>query len=121
MAIESIGPALNSMQTRALLQDGGREILSPGLSSQVQGPHRLGNDIGTGSSDDFENVLKSLDRTEQKEKEAGRLMEAFARGEDVPVHTVMAAAQEAQLAIEALAAVRNRALDAFHEIMRTQI
>lgn len=50
-----------------------------------------------------------------------RLAEAFAAGADVEIHEVMVAMQETQIAFELAAQVRNRAVDAYQEIMRLQL
>ncbi len=47
--------------------------------------------------------------------------EAVLAGADVQSHDVMIAAQEASLAFELILEVRNKLLDAWHELMRMQV
>ncbi len=47
--------------------------------------------------------------------------DAVLAGADVQSHDVMIAAQEASLAFELILEVRNKLLDAYHELMRMQV
>lgn len=91
-------------------------VIPPSAGTQAASTHGA-----SGGSASFDAILGGLEAAEQKEIEAGRLMEAFAKGEDVPVHELMAATHEASLALETLVALRSHVLDAFHEVMRTQV
>ncbi|MFC4735600.1 flagellar hook-basal body complex protein FliE [Bacillus daqingensis] len=46
---------------------------------------------------------------------------AMARGEDVDLHQVMIAGQKASVALETTVEVRNKAIEAYQEIMRMQV
>ncbi len=48
------------------------------------------------------------------------LVQGMIRGEVSEVHDVMVAAEEAQLAFELMLEIRNRLLESYQEIMRTQ-
>lgn len=50
-----------------------------------------------------------------------QLAESFAVGEDVEIHEVMIAMQETQIAFDLAAQVRNKAVEAYQEIMRLQL
>lgn len=52
---------------------------------------------------------------------AGKTIDAFAAGEVTDVHQVMVAVQEAGLALDLMIEIRNRAQEAFQEIMRIQV
>lgn len=52
--------------------------------------------------------------------EAERLSRAFALGEDIPVHQVTFALEQARLSLELMLQVRNRLLESYQEIMRMQ-
>jgi len=54
----------------------------------------------------------------QEQSEA--LTSAFVRGEPVELHQVMAAAEEAGIAIEMLVEVRNKFLDAYRTLVNMQ-
>lgn len=64
------------------------------------------------------NALDGLAATQQRSTEAAR---AAATGDLQSVSEYMIAASESQLATQITAAVRNRAIEAFNDIMRMQI
>lgn len=66
-------------------------------------------------------LADSLRSVSQLEHRADATATAFAAGEPVPVHEVMVATTESRLAVDALVAVRNRAVEAYQEIMRLQV
>lgn len=68
-----------------------------------------------------EKLEQSLRSVSQLEHRADATASAFAAGESVPVHEVMVATTESRLAVDALVAVRNRAVEAYQEIMRLQV
>jgi len=76
--------------------------------------------FGAGPEGAFDGALKAIEQAEAKQQAATGLEQAYAKGEDVPLHAVMAAAEEASLALETLAALRNRVLDAVNELTRMQ-
>lgn len=110
-------------KAEALLRDLGSQATKAAQGVALPAVHApQGASAVSGGADlSFDAVLGSLESAEKKEVEAGRLMEAFAKGEDVPVHELMAATHEASLALETLVALRSHVLDAFHEVMRTQV
>ena len=88
----------------------------------IGGPAQIGQAAPGGGPDGaFDGALKAIEQAEAKENAATSLEAAYARGEDVPLHQVMAAAEEASLALETLAALRNRVLDAVNELTRMQV
>jgi len=72
----------------------------------------------SGSTNTFvkglENVQASLDNAD---KLAGQL----ANGQLTDVHTYMAAATKAELAVQMTVAIRDKAVEAYQEIMRMQV
>lgn len=64
---------------------------------------------------------KSLQGVSQLEHQADGAAAAFATGETTSVHEVMTATTKSRLAVDALVAVRNRAVEAYQEIMRLQV
>ena len=52
---------------------------------------------------------------------AGESIERLARGEVEDVHQVMIAAEEASVAFDLMMEIRNKLLDAYQELMRTQL
>lgn len=71
---------------------------------------------GTG----FADVLSGVDRLQQLQSTAQDLSVKAVTGDLTDVHDYTIAASEASLAMELTAAVRNKAVDAFNEIMRMQ-
>jgi len=75
-----------------------------------------------GESTGFGQVLNNaFDQLNQTAQRSDGLAEAFAAGEDIEIHEVMVAMQETQIAFELAAQVRNRAVEAYQEIMRMQL
>jgi len=76
----------------------------------------------TESSKSFADHLKeAVKRTSELQLAADQTAAAFARGEDVDIHTVMIAAEKASIAFNYLVSVRNRLLESYQEIMRMQV
>lgn len=68
----------------------------------------------------FANVLSGVDRLQQLQATAQDLSVKAVTGDLTDVQDYTIAASEASLATELTAAVRNKAVDAFNEIMRMQ-
>lgn len=67
----------------------------------------------------FSDFLKeSLEKVNQLQIEANRAVTAFSTGEDIDIHKVMIAIERANLSLSIVTEIRNRLLDAYHEIMR---
>lgn len=66
-------------------------------------------------------MTKGLDNVQQMQTKANDLSVQAATGSLQDVHDYTIAATQAQLATELTVAVRNKAVDAFSEIMRMQI
>lgn len=87
--------------------------LSPISASEQTGPSSSGADFGA-------MVAQGLQRLQQVQDTADDLAVQAATGRLTDVHDYMIAATEASLATSLTVAVRNKALDAFNEIMRMQ-
>ena len=68
-----------------------------------------------------ETLNKSLQSVSQLEHRADAAATNFATGKTASVHEVMTTTTESRLAVDALVAVRNRAVEAYQEIMRLQV
>lgn len=66
----------------------------------------------------FHAGVKALNDTQVK---ADTLAEQLATGEDVELHDVMIATQEADIALRLATQLRNQALEAYREIMRMPV
>ena len=74
-----------------------------------------------GTSGDFSNMVKSaVDNLQSTQDKASDLATQAATGQLTNVHDYMIAATQASLATELTVAVRNKAVDAFNDIMRMQ-
>ncbi|GAB4432533.1 MAG: hypothetical protein Kow0031_13940 [Anaerolineae bacterium] len=74
------------------------------------------------SFNDFGDVLAgAIDTLTQKENTANQAIASLAAGEDIEVHQVMLAMQEADISFQLALEVRNKIIDAYQEIMRMQV
>ena len=68
----------------------------------------------------FGGLLKqSIEEVSELQDDASERVEAFVRGEDVPLHEVVLAQEEAEISFRLLLQVRNNLVQAYQEIMRT--
>ena len=76
----------------------------------------------TGSAQGFSNALSSgLDNLQQLQSTADTLAVQAATGNLTNVHDYMIAATKASVATDLTVAVRNKAVEAFNEILRMQV
>ena len=74
-----------------------------------------------GSSDFGAMVADALKSVSGAEHQADAIIENVASGGDAHIHDMMVAVSKAELSVDLLVQVRNRALEAYQEIMRMQI
>ncbi len=72
---------------------------------------------GPSFADTLTRFMGDMNETQQGAKDA---ITAFLRGEDVELHEVMAATEEAGIALELLVEVRNKIVDAYRTITSMQ-
>lgn len=91
-----------------------------GAAQQAEGGIRLR--LGTQeSAASFADTLKSaLGEVSQMQARAGDAIGAFVRGEPVEIHEVMAAAEEAGIALDLLIEIRNKLADAYRSVIQMQ-
>jgi flagellar hook-basal body complex protein FliE len=68
-------------------------------------------------ADEFQNMIADVNRYQE---EANRAMGRAATGEADGIHETMIQLEEADISLRMLLKTRNKALDAYHEIMRMQ-
>jgi len=74
------------------------------------------------SSSEFVNFLKeALNRVNDLQKDYENKANDFLLGNDVNVHNLMISAEKAKLSLELTVQIRNKAIEAYQEIMRMQI
>ncbi|MCG3210070.1 MAG: Flagellar hook-basal body complex protein FliE [Anaerolineae bacterium] len=72
--------------------------------------------------DDFGSILNNAINTlSQKENTANQAVASLAAGEDIELHQVMIAMQEADISFQLALEVRNKIVDAYQDIMRMQM
>ncbi|AYD40686.1 flagellar hook-basal body complex protein FliE [Clostridium fermenticellae] len=70
----------------------------------------------------FGDFLKEkLDEVNSKQLDADNTTQSFIDGDDVDIHKVMLDTEEAEMSLELAVQVRNKLLDAYQEINRTQL
>ena len=86
----------------------------------------IGNDKATETDDN--NGLSFIDTLKQKLNEvndsqlaAESATEAFIKGDDIDIHQVMIAGEEAKQSLQMAVQVRNKLVEAFQEINRMQL
>ncbi|MCI3919029.1 flagellar hook-basal body complex protein FliE [Paenibacillus sp. TRM 82003] len=90
----------------------------------VTGANALGAKTGDVSkiSESFGSLLeRALESVNNQEKEVKVLNEQFITGQLTDVHSLMIASQKAQLGLQLTVQVRNKVIEAYQEVMRTQL
>lgn len=94
-------------------------IASQAVQPSVSGGESAGvNAGGKGFGEMLEGMLSDLNATSQN---ATNVAGALAAGDDVDVHQVALAAEMESLSFSLALQVRNKVVDAYHEIMRMPI
>jgi flagellar hook-basal body complex protein FliE len=84
-------------------------------------PRHITVDIGKGDGPSFGDTLKrALGEVSSAQDNATDHMQRFLRGEPVELHQVMAAAEEAGIALEMLVELRNKLTDAYRTLVNMQ-
>jgi flagellar hook-basal body complex protein FliE len=78
---------------------------------------------GAAPKTDFANVLKhSLDQVNRVQQESAKLSQDFSLGDpNTNLHDVMIAMQKSSITFQQAVQVRNRLVQAYHEIMNMQV
>lgn len=79
------------------------------------------NDMNVTSSSFQEAFQSALRRLEEGEQSTNAAVVAFANGAPLPLHEVLLRAEETQLNLALAVEVRNKAVEAYQEIMRMPI
>ena len=78
----------------------------------------IGDDEGVSFAD---TLTESLDKVNDLQKEADKAIEDFATGQTRNIHETMIAVNKADLAFRLTMQVRNKIVEAYQEVMRTQV
>ena len=107
-----IGAATGTTATGTVASAGAFGIPGTGSATAVEGT----------SGTDFASLLSGgLDKLQGMQSRSDDLAVKAATGDLTNVHDYMIASNEAQLATQLTTAIRNKAVDAFNEIMRMQV
>ncbi|MBN1267440.1 MAG: flagellar hook-basal body complex protein FliE [Anaerolineales bacterium] len=83
---------------------------------------KTGSTSQAGSAQNLGNTFKTaLEGLSAAENNADTLMERLATGEDVEIHEVMIAMEEADVGFRVAIAVRDKLIESYQEIMRIQV
>ena len=75
-----------------------------------------------GDKPDFSDVLRNtIKSVNNAQLEAGQAVQRVLSGESKNIHETMIALQKADVSLEMMMEVRNKLLEAYQEIMRTQV
>ena len=66
-------------------------------------------------------MSEGIEQTNVQLLEADRMTRAFALGDDIPVHQVTFALEQARLSFELMNQVRTRLVESYQEILRMQV
>lgn len=96
-----------------------------GITAAVQSASTAASSA-TGSSSDFgawlqQEIGAQLNETSRQIGDAENKLQSFAAGESGNLHDLMISLEKAKLSFELVLAVRNKALEAYQEMMRMQI
>jgi flagellar hook-basal body complex protein FliE len=76
----------------------------------------------TNKTDGFKNIFnQAIDNVKQTEDNLAKQQYAFVTGQSDDTHTLGIAASEAQMAVDLLVSLRNKALDSYNELMRINL
>ncbi len=73
-------------------------------------------------SDSFAKTLENaVNRVNELQKDADKKMQDLSTGKNTNVAEVMIASEKADIALRLMTQVRNKVIDAYHEIMKMQV
>lgn len=110
-AIPPISPAVTQVNTANSAVGGIGSVGGPGAADGATSTKAGFGDL----------ILESLEKTSAAEFKADDLVQRLAAGEDVRPHEIMIANSKAELSVELIVAARNKALEAYREVMNLQI
>ena len=88
--------------------------LTPGVESQTADPNAMTPSFG-------QTLQNAMTQVNDLQLKSGEMTRAFASGQISDVHSVMIASEQATIAVQMATQVRNKVVDAYQEIMRTNM
>lgn len=94
--------------------------INPNLQlPEIRKPQNAGVENGSGS---FGNMLKdAISTVNELQKQSDQEIQKLMTGESQDLHTTVIAMQKADLSFQMMMQVRNKIVQAYQEIMRTQV
>ncbi len=92
-----------------------------GLSNFVNNLSPSQGQVGDKGSDFEKFLLDKIKQVDNEQKKAEEMIQALAEGKDVSLADVALSISKADLDFKLLLRIRNKVLDAYHEVMRMQI
>ncbi len=91
------------------------------LATAIQEPGSVRGVLEVEESSSFSDILKqALGEVSALQNEAQDVIGAFVRGDTIEIHEVMAAAEEAGIALDMLIEIRNKLTDAYRTVTQMQ-
>ncbi|OAS83340.1 MULTISPECIES: flagellar hook-basal body complex protein FliE [Metabacillus] len=81
----------------------------------------LMNNTSTSKTSFAESLKQAINQVNQSQIESDKMTEALATGKNVELHDVMITAQKASVSMTLAVEVRNKAIEAYQEMMRMQV
>ncbi|MBS4198951.1 flagellar hook-basal body complex protein FliE [Bacillus sp. FJAT-49732] len=82
----------------------------------------VNNEYSLQNNTSFKDVLKNaINEVNNAQVESDLATEKLARGENIELHEVMITAQKASITMQAALEIRNKAVEAYQEMMRMQV
>lgn len=82
----------------------------------------LNDKTTVGNNTDFRNIFNQLvDNVKESEENLANEQYLFATGQSQDTHSLGIAASKAQISVDLLIAIRNKALDSYNELMRLNL
>ncbi len=91
-----------------------------GLNIAGEGMRRPGSQQEVPGSSFADTLDKALGGVQQSQDSAADMVQRYARGENVELHQVMAATEEASISLQMLVEIRNKFTDAYKTVISMQ-
>ncbi|MDA3959386.1 MAG: flagellar hook-basal body complex protein FliE [Planctomycetota bacterium] len=96
----------------------GTGAIQPGARAEANKPAEAPKTADGKSFNDI--MAEFVDQADQAQKQFDHAIEAVERGETDNLHQVMIAQNQAQMSLKLAAEVRNKLVEAYRDVMRTQ-
>lgn len=116
----TVSPALRGVPGRESPQE--LRPPAPIAPSEISQLQPSGPQTSVPASGGFDGMLgQFVESVNRKQLEAGQAVNSLLSGQDVPLHRVMIASEEASISFQLMVEVRNKVLEAYQELMRMQV